>query len=494
MTRQTLILRNATIFDGMGNAPAEGDISIAGDRIKSIGTVAGNAEEEIDLDGLSIAPGFIDVHTHDDFAAILHPDMAFKAMGGVTSCVVGNCGLGAAPYPQASVLARTFHPGENLPEWDGYGGYLDYIDNRNPSINIAALAGHGTIRMAVLDNESREPTAREMKQMKILLQEGLDAGVLGLSSGLIYDPGRHAETAELIELASIMMETTALYTTHLRNEGLDLLKSVREAIQIGKAAGVGVQISHHKAAGRESWGLVRESLKLIEDAQSTGIEVHADQYPYTAGSTILSATIQQGGLNDERGGLGQMDAEGIVIASTENHQEWEGQSIEELSVRFGKSPGETAEEILRNEPEATVVLHSMLEEDVQMVMQHPSTMIGSDGIPTLQGKPHPRLYGSFARVLGHYCRDLGLFDLPTAIHKMTGFSARKFGLIDRGELREDAFADLVGFDETTILDKGTFSDPNHYPDGIHHLFVNGVQVMNNGEHTGARPGRSLRRQ
>ena len=494
MTRQTLILRNASIIDGMGNNPAEGDISIAGDRIESIGTVAGNAEEEIDLDGLSIAPGFIDVHTHDDFAAILHPDMAFKAMGGVTSCVVGNCGMGAAPYPQALVLARAFHPGQNLPEWVCYRGYLDYIDNQNPSINIAALAGHGTIRMAVLGNDSREPTSSEMKQMKILLQEGLDAGVLGLSSGLIYDPGRHAGTDELIELASIMMGTTALYTTHMRNEGTRLLESVGEAIQIGKAAGVGVQISHHKASGRESWGLVKESLKLIEEAQDSGLDVHADQYPYTAGSTILSATIQQGGLDDEGGGLGQVDAEGIVIASTENHHEWEGQSIAELSIRFGKSPQETAEEILRNEPGATVVLHSMLEEDVQKVMAHPSTMIGSDGIPTLQGKPHPRLYGSFARVLGHYCRDLGLFDLPTAIYKMTGLSAKKFGLIDRGELREGAFADLVVFDGAAILDKGTFADPNHYPEGIHHLFVNGIKVMNNGVLTGARPGHSLRRQ
>ncbi|MBQ63041.1 MAG: aminoacylase [Gammaproteobacteria bacterium] len=494
MTRQTLILRNATIFDGLGNPSTEGDISIAGDRIESVGTVTGDADQEIELDGLSVAPGFIDVHTHDDFAAILHPDMAFKAMGGVTSCVVGNCGMGAAPYPQASVLARAFHPGEDLPEWAGYKGYLDYIDSRNPSINIATLAGHGTIRMAVLGSESREPTASEMKRMKALLQEGLDAGVLGLSSGLIYEPGRHAETAELIELASIMTETTAIYTTHMRNEGTKLLESVEEAIQIGESAGVGVQISHHKASGRQSWGLVKESLKLIEEAQERGTDVHADQYPYTAGSTILSATIQQGGLGDEGGGLGQMDAEGIVIASTENHQEWEGQSIAELSNLFGKPPQETAEEILRNEPGATVVLHSMLEEDVQTVMKHPSTMIGSDGIPTLQGKPHPRLYGSFARVLGRYCRDLSLFDLPTAIHKMTGFSAKKFGLIDRGELREGAFADLVVFDEVAILDKGTFADPNHYPEGIHHLFVNGVQVMSNGEHTGARPGRSLRRQ
>jgi N-acyl-D-aspartate/D-glutamate deacylase len=188
-----------------------------------------------------------------------------------------------------------------------------------------------------------------------------------------------------------------------------------------------------------------------------------------------------------------MDAEGIVLASTESHQEWEGQSIAELATSFGQSPQETAEAILAQEPGATVVLHSMDEDDVQTVMQHPSTMIGSDGIPTLEGKPHPRLYGSFARVLGHYSRDLGLFKLETAIHKMTGLSARKFGLTDRGELHQGTFADLVVFDQNSIVDKGTFADPNHYPEGIHHLFVNGVQVINEGEHTGARSGRSLRR-
>ncbi|MDP7577627.1 MAG: D-aminoacylase [Pseudomonadales bacterium] len=493
MTHQTLVLRNAKIFDGKGNAPYEGDIGITKDRITSVGTVAGNSDREIDLNGLAVAPGFIDVHTHDDFAAILHPDMSFKAMGGVTSCVVGNCGMGAAPCPQAALLARAFHPHAVLPDWSGYNGYLNYIDSHSPSINIGALAGHGTIRMAVMGNEARTPTADEMGHMKKLLQEGLEAGVLGLSSGLIYDPGRHADTDELIELASIMEGTGALYTTHMRNEGTELLQSLEEAIQIGQSAGVGIQISHHKAAGRKSWGLVKESLKLIEDAQQRNIDVHADQYPYTAGSTILSATIQQGGLDREGGGLGDMDAEGIVLASTESHQEWEGQSIAELATSFGQSPQETAEAILAQEPGATVVLHSMDEDDVQTVMQHPSTMIGSDGIPTLEGKPHPRLYGSFARVLGHYSRDLGLFKLETAIHKMTGLSARKFGLTDRGELHQGTFADLVVFDQNSIVDKGTFADPNHYPEGIHHLFVNGVQVINEGEHTGARSGRSLRR-
>ncbi len=493
MPKLTLALRNARIYDGNANAPIEGDIGIVNDRIESVGSVSGSADQDIDLNGLSAAPGFIDVHTHDDFAAHIHPDMSFKAMGGVTTCIVGNCGMGAAPYPQASLLARAFHPHDKLPSWIGYKGYLDRLDDQSPSINIGALAGHGTIRMAVLGNESRVPTPSEMEHMKTLLQEGLDAGVLGMSSGLIYDPGRHADTDELIEVASIMGDTNALYTTHMRNEGTELLQSVEEAIQIGKSAGVGVQISHHKAAGRESWGLVKDSLKLIEAAQQQGLEVHADQYPYTAGSTILSATVQQGGLDDKTGGLGQMDAEGIVIASTESHPEWEGKSISELATVFGQTPEETAQAILDKEPGATVVLHSMNEDDVQTVMQHPSTMIGSDGIPTIDARPHPRLYGSFARVLGHYARDLKLFSLEAAIHKMTGQSARKFGLTDRGELREGAFADLVVFDQDTILDKGTFTDPNHYPEGIHHLFVNGIQVVNSGEHTGARSGQSLRR-
>jgi len=494
MTTYDLILRNALIIDGTGGDPVEGDIAVRNDRIEQVGSVNATGAEELDLKGAAVSPGFIDVHTHDDFPALLYPDMAYKLLGGVTTAVVGNCGMGAAPFSAAALLSRAFHPNQELPGWDGYGGYLDYLDHHPASLNIAALAGHGTIRAAVMAGASRAPTQRELKQMNELLEEGLDAGVIGLSTGLIYEPGRHADTDEIVAMAEIMADRGGLYTTHMRDEGSRLLESLEEAVEIGTRAGVAIQISHHKAAGRENWGKVVDSTRFIESAQEKGIRIHADQYPYTAGSTVLSAVVQQGSMNPEGGGLGTTDAESIIIASTASHAEWEGKSIAELSAQFECSPQQTAERILELDSGTTVVMHSMSEEDVQHVMQHPSTMIGSDGIPTLGGKPHPRLYSTFARVLGHYSRELNLFPLQQAIHKMTGFPAEKFGFTDRGEIRQGAFADLVVFDPATVIDRGTFTDPNRYPEGFDQVFVNGVQVVREGKHTGAKPGKTLRRQ
>ncbi|MBD3648515.1 MAG: D-aminoacylase [Pseudomonadales bacterium] len=494
MAAYEIVIRNGNVIDGTGAMAFTADIGIDGGRIACVGSISQSGNTEIDAEGMTVSPGFIDVHTHDDFAALLYPDMNFKLLGGVTTCVVGNCGMGAAPFPQAAVLARAFHPNKELPDWDGYGGYLSHIDNHPTSINIAALAGHGTIRMAVMGRDNREPDDKEMAKMKSLLQEGLDAGVVGLSTGLIYDPGRFATTEEIIELASIMQETGGLYATHMRNEGSGLLGSIEESLRIGREAKVPVQISHHKASGRDNWGLVRESLRKIELAQAQGLDVHADQYPYTAGSTVLSATMDEGALDDyPGGGLGRLPPENIVIASTQGHQEWEGKSIKDLAAEFGQSPRATAEKILELKPGVTVILHTMSEDDVRMVMQHKSTMIGSDGIPTLDGKPHPRLYNTFARVLGHYARELKLFPLEEAVHKMTGFSARKFGLIDRGEIREGAFADIVAFDADLVIDRGTFSEPNQYPAGIRHVWVNGQHVVVDGRATGRRPGKALRR-
>jgi N-acyl-D-aspartate/D-glutamate deacylase len=355
-------------------------------------------------------------------------------------------------------------------------------------VNIGVLAGHGTLRMAAMGRERGEPSTAQMAAMKAGLAEGLDAGVVGLSTGLIYEPGKHARTEEIVELASTMRGTGGLYATHMRDESLGLLDSVRESISIGEQAGVPVQISHHKATGRQAWGLVSESLALIDAAKARGLKVDADQYPYTAGSTILSAV-----LADDVKDMRSLEPQDIVIASAAAHPEWEGKSLAELAQVFGVDPAATGQKVLAEEPGATVILHSMDEADVQTVMRHPSTMIGSDGIPTLEGRPHPRLYGTFARVLGHYARDLGLFSLEEAVHRMTGFAATKFGLTDRGAIREGAYADLVVFDPKAIVDRGTFDDPNHLPDGIVHVFVNGVHNVAAGSLLDRRPGRTLRR-
>jgi N-acyl-D-amino-acid deacylase len=488
-----IIFRNATLYDGTGAPGVIGDLAVSEGRIAEVGRVSGGGAEDVDAAGLALAPGFIDVHTHDDFAAVIYPDMAFKTTGGVTTSIVGNCGMGAAPHASAMVLARSFHPHARFPAWEGYAGYLDLLDAAPPALNIAVLIGHGTVRMAAMGRNTEPPNAPEMARMKEIIQEGLDAGAIGMSTGLIYEPGRHARTEELIELTSLLRGTGALYTTHMRDEGLGLLGSVDEAIRIGREAGVGVQISHHKASGREAWGLVTRSLERIDAAQREGLDVHADQYPYTAGSTVLSAVAQGGRLGGAGGGIGSLTPDNVVIASTASHPEWEGQSLQALMAAFDAGLEATLARVLGEEPGATVVLHSMSEDDVRTVMRHPSTMIGSDGLPTLEGKPHPRLYGTFARVLGHYARDLGVLSLPDAIYRMTGFPAAKFGLKDRGVIAPGTFADLVLFDPATIIDRGTFEDPKQAPAGVRMVLVNGQCVVRDGAATDARPGRTLRR-
>ncbi len=490
------IIRAALIHDGIGNAPRQADVAVDNDRIAMIGTLdERQAALDIDATGLVVAPGFIDVHTHDDFAAINHPDMAFKSRGGVTSCIVGNCGFGPAPYEQAMEMFSAIAPGKPITRYEGHKGYAARIEEAPPGVNIAVLAGHGTLRLAAMGHADRPPEAREMKYMKALLGDALEAGVFGLSSGLIYEPGRHAQTEELIELANEMRGTGALYTTHMRDESSGLLTSVAEAIEIGARTGAPVQISHHKASGRENWGLVSASLKLIEAAQNRGQSVHADQYPYTAGSTTLQAILENGAFlkDSSAGGIGAVTPGDVVVACAPGHPQWEGQSIEALSASLGLTARERAARITEEAPGTTAVVHMMSEADVQTVLRHPSTMVGSDGIPTLDGKPHPRLYNTFARVIGHYSRDVGLFDLSTAIHRMTGLTAEKFGLHERGRITEGAYADLVVFDAATIVDTGTFDEPNRYPTGIKDVFVNGAAVVRNGEPTGARAGRLLRR-
>ncbi|MDA0224578.1 MAG: D-aminoacylase [Proteobacteria bacterium] len=490
MAQHDLVFRNALIADGSGAPLVHGDLAIDGDRIAAVGEVPGAGKRTIDLKGQVLSPGFIDVHTHDDFAAVLHPDMAFKSVGGVTSCVVGNCGFGAAPFAEAARMSQAFHPNATLPGWEGYRGYLGHLEANPPGVNIAALIGHGTVRAAVMGKKQTPPDTAEMRQMKAIIQEGLEAGCVGLSTGLIYEPGRHAQTDELVELTALLKGSDALYATHMRNESQGLLDSVNEAIEIGTRAGVPVQISHHKASGRPAWGLVKDSLLLIEAAQKKGLDVHADQYPYTAGSTVLSAVLGDGRLND---GLGRLTAEDVVIASSAGQTQWEGKTLAALAREMSLEPLDCGRRILEAQPGTTVVLHMMDEADVQTVLRHPSTMIGSDGIPTLEGRPHPRLYGTFARVLGHYCRDLKLFPIEEAVYRMTGFAAAKFRLEGRGLLRAGHFADLVVFDPKTVIDVGTYEDPNRMPAGIAHVFVNGIEVAAGGRHTGARPGKVLRR-
>jgi N-acyl-D-aspartate/D-glutamate deacylase len=493
--RYDLVIRNASVIDGTGQAARFADVAIRGDRIAAVGTVPeGAGAPVLDAAGLTLSPGFIDVHTHDDFAVVLYPEMPFKVLQGVTTVVVGNCGFGPAPHAAASSFAQSLHPEESIPAWQGYGGYMGRLEQDPPSLNVGVLVAHGTLRQAVLGSDARPPTDSELDQLREGVREGLAAGALGVSSGLIYDPGRHATTDELVAVASELHGTGALYATHMRNEAEALQDALHEAIEIGERAGVPVQISHLKAAGRENWGRGEEALELIEAAQARGLDVTADQYPYTSGSTMLSAILQNEEMRASVSRWAASIATDVTLASAPKHPEWEGQTLEELSATLGLSVEETAERVVAEEGStATVVIRSMDEGDVRTVLRHPYTMIGSDGLPTLKGKPHPRLYGTFPRVLGRYVRELGLLSIEEAVHRMTGLPAGKFRLPGRGVVRPGALADLVLFDPATIIDVGTYEDPQRPPTGIAHVFVNGVGVVRDGSHTGARPGRPIGR-
>ena len=493
--RWDIVIRGARIFDGTGAAPFHGSLAVRGDRIAAMGEIEGAAALEIDGRGLALAPGFIDVHSHDDFAVLATPAMDFKLMQGVTTEVVGNCGMGAAPYPTVREHFGIFFGAAALPGWEGYSGYLKMIEDAPPSLNVAVLAGHNTIRAGAMGMARRAPTRDEQRAMREMVREGLEAGAVGFSTGLIYEPGRHSATEEVIELAREVAAAGGVYATHMRNEASGLLDGVREAIRIGRESGARVQISHHKAAGRRNWGRVRESIELIEQARAEGLDVTADQYPYTSGSTLLAAVLHNNvfSAQGDGGGIPRIEPECVLIASAPLHPEYEGRTIAEIAAQLGLAPEDAARKIDADERHNAIAILDMMDEsDVRTVMRHPTTMIGSDGIP-LGGKPHPRLYGTFARVLGRYARELGLLTMEDAVHRMTGMPGRKFGLVGRGMLRAGAFADLVIFDPATVVDTGSFADPKRYPNGIAHVFVNGVAVVADGRHTDARPGRALRR-
>ncbi len=491
-----LVVRGATVYDGRGSPGTAADVAVRGDRIVAVEHgLEGHAKKEIDARGLALAPGFIDVHSHDDFAVILQPDMPFKVLQGVTTDIVGNCGSGVVPFEAALTRFRRFHPDANPRGWSGFAEYMDRVDEARPALNVAVLVGHGTLRAGAMGREQRPPSTTELDRMRGWLREGMQAGAVGMSTGLVYEPGRYANTDEIVDLAREVEPFAGVYATHMRNEASQLLESVREAIHIGEHAGVSVEISHHKASGASNWGRTAESLSMIDAARGKNLDVTVDQYPYTAGSTSLFAVVQNGAFRSgASGGMGEIPPEDVLVASAPEHPEFEGRTIADFMESWGLGAEEAAARLLDAEGEALfVVTFTMDEADVRRVMAHPATMIGSDGVPAVGGKPHPRLWNCFARVLGPYVRDEQVLDLPTAVHKMTGFPARKFHLDGRGEIRAGAFADMVLFDSERIVDIGTYADPCRSPAGIAAVFVNGVEVAHDGALTGARPGGVIRR-
>lgn len=489
-----LIIRGGTVYDGTGAPGVGADLGVRGDRIVRVGAIPADANGDVIVaSGLAVSPGFIDVHAHDDTLVLVEPDSEGKVMQGVTTLINGNCGAGVVPFRSSR---RTQEAGGDLVEWDSYGGYLDAVASHPPSLNVATLVGFGTMRAGAMGGPKveRPANAEEITQMQTWLRDGLEAGAVGMSTGLIYEPDRYATTDEIVEVAKPLAEFGALYASHVRGEGATLLVAHAEAMEIGRRVGVPVQISHHKASGRAYWGRVSDSIRQIEEARARGEEVTADQYPYTAGSTRLAALLLNGRIGDggKDGDMG-LRGEDVLLASVPNRPEWEGKSIADMADEWDLPAEQAAQRVVDEGGTATIVVQFAMDEaDVKTILKHPTTMIGTDGLG-FGSRPHPRHYGTYPRILGKYVREEGVITMEDAIWKMSGFPATKFQLPGRGFIREGAIADLVLFDPATVIDRATYEDSRRTPAGMPWVIVNGVPVVREGEHTHARPGRAVRR-
>ena len=481
-----LLIRGGSVIDGTGAAAVSADVGVRDGRIVAIGELDGPAERMIEANGLVVAPGFIDVHAHDD-ASVMSTPMDFKLMQGVTTDIVGNCGAGLAPRdPSRPPLPGAGLVLGDIPDsrWESFGEYMTKVERSPLAVNVGCFVPHGAVRYKHLGIEKRVPTTSELAAMREDVAEGMAAGALGMSTGLIYPPGAFAETDEIIALAEEVAKAGGIYMSHIRNEADLLLDAVAEAIQIGQEAGLPVEISHHKASGVRNKGKTIESISLIESQCASGLDITFDAYPYTAASTILAVMARQS----------EGEAPGTtMVSSAPNSPEFEGKMLTEIATDFGISADEALSRVLAKDPGAVGVFFVMDEEDVRRVLSHPLCMIGSDGIPSVSGKPHPRLYGTFPRVLGEYCREQMLFPLEEAVRKMTSLPAKRMNLPSRGEIRRGFVADIVIFDPETIADRATYAEPRQYPAGIEYVIVTGQIAAEHGKQTSSRAGSLLRR-
>jgi N-acyl-D-amino-acid deacylase len=521
------IIKNVRIVDGTGMPYFHGEVAVKDGIMSEVcRKVCGSARRVLDGQGLVLAPGLIDSHSHSDTPWFVDSRGESKLMQGVTTEVTGQCGMSAAPVTDKRTggqMNATTEEGSPV-TWSTFAEYLDALERNGVGLNIAPLVGHSAIRSSAMGYDNRPPTKAELNEMKSLVVEAMKAGAFGYSSGLIYPPSSYADTAELIELAKAMAPYGGIYVTHMRNEGSELLKSVEEAITIGREAGVPVQISHHKASGNEKvWGKVKDSLKMIDDARKEGVDVLCDQYPYIASATSLTSIIpgwaHEGGpkallarlkdpevgkklketvdANRRDGGWGRLL---ITSVRSSKNRFAQGKRIPEIAAIWGIPEVEAAWRLLiEEELEVGEANFGMCEEDVKTVMAHPCVMIGSDSSvtavdgPLAKGHPHPRTFGTFPRVLGKYVREEKVLSLEQAVYKMTGMAAKRLQLWDRGVIRPGAKADLVLFNPDTIIDTATFDAPCQYPKGIEWVMVNGSMVIENGKHTGRIVGKVLRR-
>jgi len=523
MKEFSIVIRNGRIIDGSGNPWFKGDVGIDGDRINRVGNLGQfEAESEIDAKELFVCPGFIDVHSHSDVSFFVNQKADSKITQGVTSEIVGNCGHSAAPITE---LGKTFYA-KGYEEkgidwnWSTVAEYLKQLEDQGIPLNVGTLIGHGNIRASVMGYDDRNPTLEELESMKKLVEEGMRDGAFGISTGLKYAPGCYAKTDEIVELCKVVQRYGGIYATHIRNQGDFLIESIDEAIEIGRRSGVPIQISHLKSKGRSNWGKARNMLRIISEARVSGVDVTFDQYPYLAGQSNLISRApswaREGGpecllerLKDpKQRKMIEVEIpksedwhgpENTIIAGFAPNRSYEGKSLKELgNIRDQTPESVVCNLLLESEGVVPVVSFYGWEKDIRDIMTHHAMMVGSDGSSLApygvlgRGKPHPRSYGCFSRFLGRYVLKEGLLNVEEGVRRTTYFPARRFGLLDRGLLRKNMFADLLIIDAEKVVDVATFEDPHKYSKGIEYVLINGKMVIKNGNFTGILAGKTLK--
>ncbi|MBN1351634.1 amidohydrolase family protein [candidate division KSB1 bacterium] len=526
--RFDILIKNGLVFDGCGAPARKIDVGIRGSAIEVIDELnTATADTVIDANGLAVSPGFIDIHTHTDMELLVNPRAESKLHQGVTTEVSGNCGYSPFPLNEidfAEMDEELFQRYGCHVTWRDITGFLNTLEQQKISFNYATFTGHGNLRSHVVGKNDVQPTPEQMETMKIKLTQSIKSGSFGLSSGLEYAPGSYASTGELIELCRVVAQLDGVYATHIRNEDDTVEEAIDEALRICRETNVSLQISHLKACNQANWHKVDNMLKMIHSAADDGLPVHADRYPYIAYGTGLSAFLplwsRQGSTEeilerlsnknmlpeietyvDSRGKrIGGWDRVVISSCFSAENKKWEGKSIRECALAAGKTEFEFIRRLLIEEKNrVSIVGFAMEENNLKKVLASPLMMIGSDGNAVApygklgEGKPHPRFYGTFPRVLGKYAREERIFSLPVAIQKMTSMPAEKLGLQKRGKLQKGCFADIVIFNPETVIDNATFTHPHKYPTGIEYVIVNGKVTIENGRHTGAHAGVVLRK-
>jgi N-acyl-D-amino-acid deacylase len=525
-----ILIRGGLVIDGSGRPGEVGDVAVRGGQIAAVGrSLAEGSAKVIDAEGLAVTPGFIDIKTHSDFTLPINPKAESKVRQGVTTEIIGHCGFSVAPVLPGKLELIRDYLSASAP-WLPFRemGFPEYLDTFPAiAVNAGMLVGHHTLRLNVMGMAARTPTGSELAQMTALLEEALDAGALGLSTGLFTPPSSYADRAEIMALCAVLKRHNAAYFTHIRNESNKVVESVEEAIDVARTCGVHVEIVHLKCSGLDNWGKAAPILAMIEAARAEGLAIDCDAYPYAAGSNplknLLPQWVQSGGLEAmlerlaasetrtqvrteiERDGLnnwGRIPSWDCVQISISPHlPKHAGETIAAIATARGSDPVDLVCDYLIEDKGATrVLITSIAEEDIREIVRSPSALVGSDGNCVAdygivaQGMPHPRFYGTFPRIIGHYVREQRLLPLEQAVHKMTGATAAALRLHDRGLIEEGYRADIAIFDPADFKDRATYAEPHQYPTGARTtVLVNGAIVVEDARHTGALPGMVLRR-